>query len=206
MAITAAELVERVRTGINEPAANAEPQRTDKQILQWLSDAQHDYVAKIPADSVPDLIKETAASTGSSIPYPEDYLKAFQVLVEHTISVSVTKVDPATMLEVDEQYLALNYPGVLGAWALFREGGIQVGPDAVSSVLVYQRCPTPLVDLCDEFELGCGHDVPVVDRAIALALLKINDEGSPSSLELYGERVQAEGSKFGQKVEVEKVP
>lgn len=204
---TAAELVERVRSNLNEPLRNEENQRSNEEILKWLTEGQHTYVNDIPADSVPMLVTESPVSSGSPIPIPLDYLKPFEVKVSQTISGTTMGTETAIILQVDNSYMVDHWPsGSLGVYAIFREDGIKIGPSASGGQLVYLRCPAPLVDLCDTFELGCGHSDPVVFWATAMGLAKISDVDAERYLAAYQQRVRAENMKFGQELEVEKVP
>jgi len=204
MTTTVIDLVQRVRSNINESPATIDPQRTDEEIARWLQESQLDYISKIPADAVPELIEEVTAS-GSSWARAADFVKLLSFQVSHTISGTSTVTEPATVLAIDDDYAVRYYPFLMGAWAQFRKDVIAFGPNAYFAYIRYQRAPADISDVCATFELDAEHEEPVVNRATAKALDKINDADAERYMTLYNDRVAAEaGPKYYQPLRVEK--
>lgn len=200
---TSADLIARVRSNIAETEATIDPQRTDVELARWLNDGQLDYVSKIPADAVPELIEE-ATPTGSTWTRPDDFMKLLHIVVNHTLSGSTSLSEEATILAVDEVYLTLNYPTGYGAWAQFRKDVIAFGPNAFSATVRYIKVPEDISDPCAVFELDPEHEEPVVNYATAKALNKINDADSSKYMDFYANRVNAENGKYYVPFRVEK--
>lgn len=192
---TAANLITRVRTNINEPSGQTDPLRSDTEILQWLEDGVHDYLCKIPADSIPSLLAVQTFS-GNTCSIPTDYVKIVEILVTNTISGSTTGVDKAFVLKADESFLANNWATGFGAWAQFRNGQLYVGPAAVSGTLSYLKRPTAMTTSSVTFGLPAQHEEPVVNYATVMALGKVNDADAERYLVAYNARIQAENGKF----------
>lgn len=202
---TSADLVARVRTNINEPIANADPQRLDFEIAQWLQDAQLDYISKIPADAIPELVEEKLA-VGNQWTRTADFVKLLHIVVNHTISGTVTRSEQATILNIDEVYITLYNPGAwTGAWAQFRKDVIEFGPNAIGATIRYIRVPANISDCNGNFELDIEHEEPIVNYATAMALAKINDADAERYLQRYVERIQFEHQKYYQPYKIEKV-
>jgi len=204
MATSASDLIERVRANINEAERVEDPARENWELLMWLTDGLMDYTSKIPGDAFPELIKQ-ASATGNSIPIPSDYIKTLQVKVTHSIP-SGTATEIASILEADEEWLLLNHPVGMGAVAIFRADRIDIGPNATSGILTYQKSPTPILDPCGEFPLSSCHENAIVDYATAKALAKLQDAGAEIYMGLYNARVQAEQGRYGAKLELERTP
>lgn len=206
-----AELVERVRSNINEPAANNDPLRSDLEIAQWLQDGLLDYVAKIPADAVPELVVHKTF-TGEYWSITDDYLRLLHVVVDHVLTIgtiSQTLVEQAYVLDVDEQNLVLHYPAIMGAWARFDrddtgEHVIRCGPLCVSGTVTYLGFPDSIAHCNSIFPLGQEHEDPIVNYATNKALSKVNDEDAPRYMELYNLRVQAENVRYTRPWKTEK--
>ena len=206
MSTTVIDLVTRVRSNLNETPATIDPQRTDEEIARWLQDSQLDYISKIPADAVPELIEQVTAS-GTSWTRAADFIKLLSVQVSHTISGTSTLTEPATVVAIDDDYLVQYYPFLMGAWAQFRKDVVAFGPNAYSAAIRYQRSPVDISDICATFELDPEHEEPIVNRATAKALTKINDADAERYMTLYNDRVAAEGGpKYYQPMRVEKTP
>jgi hypothetical protein len=204
MSTTVLDLVQRVRSNINESPATIDPQRTDDEIARWLQESQLDYISKIPADAVPELIEEVV-SGDSSWTRAADFVKLLSVQVSHTISGTSTITEPATILSIDDDYQVQYYPFLLGAWAQFRKDVIAFGPNAYLAYIRYQRAPADISDVCATFEMDAEHEEPIVNRATAKALSKINDADAERYMTLYNDRVAAEaGPKYYQPLRVEK--
>jgi hypothetical protein len=204
---TSAELVDRVRSNINEPFSNDDPQRTDQEIAQWLTDGLYDYVQKIPADGAPELVVHSTF-TGDYWEIPADYMRLLHVVVSHTIGGIQVVTEQAYVLNVDEVYLCQWYPGGLGAWARFDRIGsthvIRSGPNVFSGTITYIGLPNSLATCNVTFPMGAEHEEPIVNYATAMALAKINDEDAPRYLERYNERIMAENGRYPQPKKVEK--
>ncbi len=200
-----ATLIERVRSNINEPLTNDDPQRSDQEIADWLQEAQIDYISKVPADAFPEIIEEVFQS-GGAWTVALDYIKLLQVLVNHNVPIGGSTVETAYVLPIDGEYLAQRWPSGLGAWAKFHENAIRYGPQAISSTITYQRQPRALGDICVESELDDEHDGAIVLYATAMALNKLNDEDADKYMSAYTTRVEAEQSKHGKESDVERVP
>jgi hypothetical protein len=200
-----AEMVERVRSQINEPASTTDSLRTDFEIAQWLQDGQLDYISKIPVDALPETIEEEAP-VGDTWTRPDGFVKLLVILVNHAISSTVTQQEEATVLSVDESYLTLYYPGGLGTWAQFRKNVIAFGPNATGATIRYQKVPTNISDPCATFGLNVEHEEPIVNYATAKALAKINDADAERFMALYNDRVAAENNKYPKPYRAEKAP
>lgn len=207
---TSAELVNRVRRNINEPAENQDPLRSDPEIAQWLTDALYDYVSKIHADSVPELVVHSTF-TGSYWSITSDYIKLLHVVIDHTISGSTTATEQAFVLDIDNESMALYMPAVMGAWCSFDRndtGGhvIKCGPNCYQGTVTYIGLPSSVASCNTTFPLDMEHEEPIVNYATHQALAKVNDEDAPRYMERYNERVAAElNQKYPRKRKVEKV-
>ena len=210
---TSADLVDRVRSGINEPAGNDDPQRTDSEIAQWVTDAMYDYISKIPADAVPELVQQ-ATFSGTYWHITSDFIKLLHVNLTHTITVtgattSKTLIEQCKVLDIDEEYIALYSPPWAGAWAKFGKVGstksLCMGPNAVSGTITYIGLPASVASCNVTFPLTMGHEEPIVNYATAMALAKLNDADADRYLERYERRVAAEqGMKYTKRRKVEK--
>jgi hypothetical protein len=196
---TSAELVTRVRSNIYETAgATGELSRTDEEIGQWLADSCYDYISKLPSDAFPELLVETPVL---SFPWalPDDFEKLVEVVVIHTVS-STSVTEPAYVLKSDESYLRLRHTDGLGAWAQIREIGgtvsIDAGPSATGGFVKYVKVPVNLKPPSAQLSLDIEHEEPIVNRATALALTKVNDEDSQFYMKLYDDRITAEQKKY----------
>ena len=206
-----AELVERVRSQINEPADNNDPLRSDLEIAQWLQDGLLDYIAKVPADALPELVVH-ATFTGEYWSISDDYLRLLHVVIDHTLTVgstSVTLTEQAYVLDVDEQNLVLYHPAIMGAWARFDrddtgEHVIRAGPNCVSGTITYLGIPASIAHCNSIFPLGQEHEDPIVNYATNKALSKVNDEDAPRYMELYNARVAAENNRYTRPWKTEK--
>jgi hypothetical protein len=206
-----AELVERVRSNINEPASNNDPLRGDLEIAQWLQDGLLDYIAKIPADAVPELVVHKTF-TGSYWSITDDYLRLLHVVIDHVLTIgstSMTLTEQAYVLDVDEQNLVLYQPAIMGAWARFDrddtgEHVIRAGPNCVSGTITYLGIPASIAHCNSIFPLGQEHEEPIVNYATNQALGKVNDEDAPRYMERYKERVAAESARYTRPWKTEK--
>jgi hypothetical protein len=205
-----AELVQRVRSNINEPAENNDPLRSDLEIAQWLQDGLLDYIAKIPADAVPELVVHQTFS-GELWSITDDYLRLLHVVIDHVLTVgtiSQTITEQAYVLDVDEQNLVLYHPAIMGAWARFdREGGdhvIRCGPNCLSGTITYIGIPDSIAHCNSIFPLGQEHEEPIINYATNQALGKVNDEDAPRYMERYKERVAAENARYSRPWKTEK--
>jgi hypothetical protein len=210
---TSAELVDRVRANINEPAGNQDPQRSDQEIAQWLADGMYDYVSKIPADAIPECIVK-ATFSGTYWHITSDFIKLLHVVVDHAVTpdgstASTTLTEQAKILSIDEVTLSLYTPPWAGAWAKFDKLGstkcIIAGPTCYSGTITYIGLPANIASCSVTFPLTMGHEEPIVNYASAMALAKLNDEDAPRYLERYEARVAAEqGVKYTRKRKIEK--
>lgn len=191
---TGASLITRVRSNINEPSGNTDPHRTDTEILQWLDDAQLDYLHKVPQEHFPELIT-SATFTGSRVNIPADYLFFYSLTLSHTISTSDSVIEDCWVLGVGDTYLIQNYPGILGAWCQMQGSSIVCGPNPVSGTLTYVKAPTSLSTSSATFSLGKEHEVPIVFYASARALLKVNDADAQTFMTLYQDSIAAKVSR-----------
>ena len=124
---TAASLISRVRSNINEPTGNAEPQRTDTEILQWLTDGQYDYTSKIPADAVPELLQQSTFGT-TYWNVPDTFVKPLHIIISHAVqptgaTLSTTLIEQCKILDIDEETAVFYWPSWAGAWAKFGKVG-----------------------------------------------------------------------------------
>lgn len=210
---TSAALVDRVRSNINEPASNQDPQRTDSEIAQWLTDGLDDYIAKVPADAIPELVVHETFS-GTYWPISNDYIKLLHVVIDHAVTpsgatISTTLVEQCKILDIDEEYYALFAPSWAGSWAKFDRIGdahvIKAGPNCYSGTVTYIGIPGGLATCNVTFPLTREHEEPIVNYATAMALAKLNDEDAPRYLERYEMRVAAEqGVKYTRRRKVDK--
>lgn len=208
---TSAQLVNRVRTNINEPARNADPQRDDLEIAQWLQDGLYDYVSKVPADAVPETITQ-ATFSATYWHVTSDFIKLMHVVISHGVQTStqtVTVTEQCKILDADEEYVANFSPLWAGAWAKFDKVGstkcIKAGPNCYSGTITYIGLPSAIASCNVTFPLTAGHEEPIVNYATAMALAKINDEDAPAYLDRYERRVMAEqGIKYPRRRKVEK--
>lgn len=184
---TGADLITRVRSNINESTAK---DRSDAEILQWLTDAQLDYLHKIPTQHFPEL-HTTQTFTGSSCSMPSDYLFFWGLTVTHTISGTYTEDADCFMLNPGETYLIKNYYGNMGAWGQIVGGKLLTGPQTIRGTLSYLKKPTTLSATTTTFSVGQEHEEPIVCKATSLALLKVNDADSDKYLALYESNIQA---------------
>lgn len=217
---TSANLIDRVRSNANEPAGNAEPMRSDSEIAQWLDDGIRDYISKVPADAVPELVCHKTFS-GEYWPITSDYIKLLHVVVSHGVTpsgatLSTTLIEQCKVLDIDEEYYALYAPSWAGAWAKFdrvqtstltdtNTHAIKAGPNCYSGTVTYLGIPDSVADGESVFPLTAQHEEPIVNYATSMALAKINDEDAPIYMEKYNMRVAAEqGIKYNRKRKVEK--
>jgi hypothetical protein len=210
---TSAQLVDRVRSNINEPAGNADPQRSDEEIAQWLQDGMFDYISKIPADAVSELITQ-ATFSGTYWHIEPKFVKLLHVVIDHAVTpsgatTSTTLTEQCKILDVDEEYFALYAPSWAGAHAKFGKVGstksINAGPNCLSGTITYIGLPATIASCNVTFPLTMGHEEPIVNYATAMALAKVNDEDAPRYLERYEARVAAEqGVKYTRRRKVEK--
>lgn len=204
---TSAELVDRVRSNINEPAGNNEPLRTDPEIAQWLQDALFDYIQKIPADATPELITHRTFTDNYWV-ITSDYLRLLHVVIDHTISGTTTATEQCYVLNIDEEYIALYMPPYMGAWAKFDKIGaddvIKAGPNSISGTVTYLGLPSEISSCNATFPLDLEHEEPIVNYATSKALAKINDEDAPKYMELYNMRIAAENERYPRPWKVEK--
>jgi hypothetical protein len=213
MTITSAQLVDRVRSNVNEPFSNDDPQRSDSEIAQWLTDGMYDYVSKVPADAIPECIMQ-ATFSGSYWHISSDYIKLLHVVIDHAVTptgatTSTTLTEQCKILDVDEEYIRLYHPPTAGAWAKFDKYGstksIECGPSCYSGTVTYIGLPSSVASCNVTFPLTDGHAEPIVNYATAMALAKINDEDAPRYLERYEMRIAAEqGVKYTRRRKIEK--
>jgi hypothetical protein len=200
MTTTASTLITRVRTNVNEPTGQVDPLRTDVEILQWLEDAVHDYMSKVPVDAFPTLLA-AATFSGSTCNFPTDFLKIVEVIVNHTISTSsstsTTEITRAYALASDEGWLAANW-GAIGAWVQFKAGSLVVGPSPIAGTMSYIKMPSSMSTTSSTFGLPAQHEEPIVNYATAMALGKINDTDAERYAGSYNARIAAERQKYGQ--------
>lgn len=205
---TSAELVSRVRSNINEPELNDDPLRSDPEIAQWLTDGLYDYVQKIPADAIPEIVTH-ATFSGDYWVITSDYLRLLHVVINHTISGTTAFKEQAYVLNVDEVYLHEYYPSGVGGWARFDKIGadqvIRTGPNTIEGTITYLGLPGSLASCNTTFPLDMEHEEPIVNYATAMALAKINDEDAPRYLERYEKRVEAENARYPLPYKVEKL-
>jgi hypothetical protein len=211
---TSAQLVDRVRANINEPFSNDDPQRTDQEIAQWLQDGVLDYISKVPADAIPELIVHETFS-GTYWPVSNNYIKLLNVVIDHYVTptgstASTLIKEQCKVLDIDEEYFALYAPAWAGAWAKFDRIGddhvIKAGPNCYSGTVTYIGIPGSISSCNVTFPLTASHEEPIVNYGTAMALAKLNDEDAPRYLERYEMRVAAEqGVKYTRKRKVEKV-
>ena len=210
---TSAQLVDRVRSNLNEPASNQDPMRSDQEIAQWLDDAVRDYISKIPADAVPELVvHKTFSGTYWSI--TTDFIKLLHVVISHGCTpsgatTSTTLAEQCKVLDIDEEYMALYSPSWAGAWAKFDRIGtahvIKAGPTCYSGTITYIGIPSSIASCNVTYPLNFMHEEPIVNYATSKALDKINDEDAPRFMEMYNMRIAAEnGVKYPQRRKVEK--
>jgi hypothetical protein len=189
---TSTQLMARVRSNIYETTgATGELSRTDAEIYAWLDESQYDYVAKLPKDAFPELIVEAAVA---SWPWtiPTGFSELIEAIVTHTVG-AAPFAEVAYLLGHGESYLRLNQGATtLGAWVQIRGATIDAGPSPLSGVIKYFRIPAPINIAGLTLELGTEHEGPIIDRATAHALQKINDEDAAFYLASYEKRVAAE--------------
>ncbi len=210
---TSAELVDRVRSNVNEPAGNDDPQRTDQELAQWLTDGIYDYVSKVPADALPELVVHETFS-GTYWPISNNYVKLLHVVIDHAVipmgsTVSTVVTENCKILDIDDEYVALHQPSWAGAWAKFDRIGsehvIKAGPTCYSGTVTYIGLPGSIASCNVTFPLDAEHEEPIVNYATAMALAKINDEDAPRYLERYEARVASEqGVKYTKRRKVDK--
>ena len=160
----------------------------------------------MPADAFPELVT-VATFTGSFWPIPTDYIKLYQIRVNHLVvgdSGSESVTETAQILEVDGEYVADHFPDTLGAYAIFDAGRIKVGPNPVTSYAKYLKQAGKYAD-CEESGLRPEHDEPIVNFAAALALTKIDDDASVY-MGLYEKRMAAEQARYGPALDIERTP
>lgn len=189
---TNADLITRVRSNIHEPSTVTNPRRTDTEILQWLQDAQLDYVHRVPNEHFSELITSVTFS-GSSVALPANYLLFHSCIVNHTLSGTYTEVDECFVLYPGDTYIVNNYPGWAGAWCKVTGSTISCGPDAFSGTLCYVKTPATISSTSGTFELSIEHESAVVKYASAMALLKVNDTDSGAWMELYEQAIANKG-------------
>jgi hypothetical protein len=196
---TSADLVARVRSNIFEVSFTVGQElRSDTEIAQWLADSLYDYVAKLPSDAFPELVVEAVVS---AFPWtiPADFEKLIEVVVTHLVSAS-SYTEPAYVLSGDESYLRLRPIAGIGAWAQIRQVSgtvsIDAGPGATGGFVKYIKTPVNLKPPSATLNLDVEHEEPIVLRATALALAKINDAESAFFMQLYNERIAAEQKKY----------
>jgi hypothetical protein len=225
---TCAQLIDRCRSNLNEPAGNAEPMRSDSEIAQWLDDAVRDYISKIPADAVPELVVH-ATFSGEYWQITTDFVKLLHVIIDHGVTpsgatTSTTLVEQCKPLDIDEEYFALNAPSWAGSWCKFdrvqtstisdtNAHVIKAGPACYSGTVTYIGIPSSItvvntttgITYNASFHLTAQHEEPVVNYATSMALAKINDEDAPVYMDKYNQRVMAEnGMKYTTKRKVER--
>lgn len=186
------ELITRVRSIIHEPITVAHPRRTDAEILQWMQDAQLDYVGRVPAECFPELTTSKTFS-GSSVALPADYFMFHGVTVSHTLSGTVTAIDEGFLVNPGDTYLVHNYPGFMGAWAQITGSTLTCGPYVYGGTLTYLKTPATISATTGTFGLGIDHEAAVVKYAAAMALLKVNDTDSDYWLNQYEAAIGAKG-------------
>lgn len=191
---TSDALLGRVRSNIFE-VTGGESNRSDAEIYVWLNDAQYDYVAKLPGDAFPELSVEAAVSAWPWT-IPPGFSKLVEAIVSHTVGAGPIS-EVAFLLDGDESYVRLaQAAGSLGAWVQIRATTIDAGPSPLSGTIKYLRIPNDINGTGKTLELGLEHEGPIVDRATAYALMKINDEDSQVYMAHYEKRIAAEIAKF----------
>jgi hypothetical protein len=198
----ASDLVSRVRSIIHEPSTIAYARRTDTEILQWLQDAQLDYLHKVPQEHFPELTA-TATFSGSTVGLPADYLFFHSCTVSHTLSGTTTDIDECFVIPAGDSYLINNYPGYMGAWAQVTGSTLTCGPNVYSGTLTYVKTPATLSTTSATFGLGIEHESPIVAYASVNALLKVNDSDSDKWMTIYQDIVKAKQDR-GESKEIER--
>jgi hypothetical protein len=199
---TAADLITRVRSIIHEPSTIAYARRTDTEILQWLQDAQLDYLHKVPQEHFPELTA-TATFSGSTVGLPADYLFFHSCTVSHTLSGTTTDIDECFVIPAGDSYLINNYPGYMGAWAQVTGSTLTCGPNVYSGTLTYVKVPATISTTSTTFGLGVEHEAPIVAYAAVNALLKVNDSDSDKWMTIYQDIVKAKQDR-GESKEIER--
>lgn len=191
-------LVTRVRSNINEDAAVPTPRRTDAEILQWLQDAQLDYVGRVPHEQFPELISSQTFS-GGSVSIPADYFFFFLATVTHTLSGTYTGIDDCFQLGPGESYLRNNYPSHgLGAWAQLVGATMEFGPNCISGTLSYIKRPADISTGSVTFTLGVEHESAIVEYATSMALAKVNDTDAQAHMDRYDAAIKSKGGDSGE--------
>lgn len=186
----ASDLLTVVRSNINEPSTITDPQRSDTELLAWLDQAMFDYLQKVPREHFPELIQRTTF-TGTYIAVPSDYLFFHSMVINHTLSGTLTGVDECWVLDPGETYFVNNYPGYMGAYCQFVGANINAGPNCFAGTLSYVKRPTHITTGSITFGLNHEHETPIVNYATALALAKVNDADAENYLALYTDSVAA---------------
>lgn len=202
MTTTAGDLVTRVRSNINESASVSTPLRTDSEIITWMQDAVLDYMHKVPQEHFPELTEDVTFS-GPTIAIPDDYLFFHSCTVTRTISGTTTGICDCFVLTPGETYFITNYPGVLGAYCKVAPDVITCGPNVISGTLTYVKHPVVLTTSSTTFSLGHEHESAMVNKASAMALLKVNDAGAEAYLKLYDDAIAAKAGR-GESKEIER--
>ena len=197
------DLVSRVRSNINEPSTVSTPLRTDAEILQWLQDAQLDYVHRVPKEHFPELITSVTFS-GSQVSIPADYQFFFSCTVSHTLSGTYTEVEDCFVILPGDSYLVNHYPTVLGAWAQVTGSALKCGPNVFSGTFSYIKRPASVSTGSVTFSLGEEHEAAVVAYASAQALYKTNDADADTWVANYGALVEAKGGEKPESKEIER--
>ena len=186
-------MVIKCRSLLNEPLGQNDPQRTDPEILQWLDDATTDFISKVVADAFPELVKEVTF-LGSTWTIPSDYLKLLQVRATHLVD-SESVEETVQILGVDNEYILDSFAGSLGIFAVFDAAKLKLTSDVVQGRVKYLSKPASFVQ-CEESSLKPEFDDPIINRTVAFALSKINDEGADFYLGRYNERIAAENERY----------
>jgi hypothetical protein len=192
---TSQDLINRVRSNIYERIFTAGQElRTDEEIMQWLTDSLYTYIADMPADAFPELLVESAVV---SWPWtiPAEFSKLIEVVVTHTVA-AASYTEPAYVLKGDESYIRLRLTNGIGAWAQMRSIAgsdvVDAGPAPTAGIVKYIKTPQNLKNPNANLDLDAEHEEPIVNRATALALAKINDAESAFFMDLYKQRIAAE--------------
>jgi len=186
---------------------------SEPELISNLNAGIYDYISKVPAESVPTLIKE-ATFSGTYWNCATDYVKVLHVIIDHGVTpsgstTSTTLTEQCKILDIDEEYYALYAPAWAGAWAKYTTIGdnhsIKMGPSAYSGTVTYIGLPSTIASASSTFPLGSEHEEPIMNFAIAQALSKTNAQEAATYMARYDQRIATEqGVKFPQRHKVEK--
>jgi hypothetical protein len=193
MTTSSQEIVLRCRSLLNEPLGQNDPQRTDQELLQWADDSTNDFISKVVADAFPELVK-VVSFIGATWTIPTDYLKLLQVRATHLVDTESVE-ETVQILGVDNEYVLDAFLGSMGIFAVFDEAQLKFTSDIIGGTVKYLSKPNSFVQ-CEESSLKPEFDDPIVNRTVALALSKINDEGADFYLARYDQRIAAENERY----------